>query len=136
MNNKILIAIAVTAVVAAVLFNRFSKGRLNKLFDDVKNSSGIPISENGVISSPSPKSTINFSQVGNLSQKDNDWYLVYEEPGNPALAVKLQFDKDSVCDFDKGGKCDLSIFVEGGRIRVDGVKKDDTVLVVGMTLVN
>jgi len=136
MNNKILVAIAVTAVVAAVLFNRFSKGRLNKLFDDVKNSSGIPISENGAMNSPSPKPTINFSKVGNLSKKENIWYLVYEEPGNPALVVKLQFDKDSVCDFDKGGKCDLSVFIEGGRVRVDGVKKDDTVLVIGMTAIN
>lgn len=135
MNNKVLIGIAVTAIVAAIIFNRISSGRLNNLFSNIGGKSGIPISEGEGMKSPSPKArpTINFSQTGNLSKKDNKWYLVYEEPGMPALTVELQFNKDSVCDFEKGGQCDLSTFIEGERVRVDGVKTDDSVLVVGIT---
>jgi hypothetical protein len=130
MNNKILIGIAVTAIIAAIIFNRFSKGKLNNIFEGIKNPSGIPINENG-ITSPSPKPAINFSQTGNLSKKDNDWYLVNEE-----TTIKLQFNKDSVCDFDKGGQCDLSTFIEGERVKVEGVKTDDAVLVIGITSVS
>ncbi|MDO8260860.1 MAG: PspC domain-containing protein [Candidatus Magasanikbacteria bacterium] len=49
---------------------------------------------------------INFSQSGmtvkNLpGLKEDQWYLLYEEPGNPALNAELQFDMESRCGNDK-----------------------------------
>lgn len=89
-------------------------------------------------SSPSraEKSTINinFSQTGNLVKTDDGaWALLYEEPGNPALQIKLMFVDGSVCDFEKGGRCDQSLFTIGDRVKVEGEKKDNTVTVAGMT---
>ncbi len=77
---------------------------------------------------------INFSKEGNLvKDQDGSWALLYEEPGQPALQVRLVFVNESVCDFEKGGRCDESLFEIGDRVRVEGDRQDNTLIVAGMS---
>jgi hypothetical protein len=82
-----------------------------------------------------------FESEGNLV-KDNpgfesgEWYLSYEQPGKPGLAVKLSFDSKSRCKRKEvQGLCDMS-FELGERVRIEGKKAGDTVRVVTLTYVD
>lgn len=48
-----------------------------------------------------------FSQEGNLVFKNNDWYLIYEKPGAPALELKIKTNN-------------FSSFKNGDRVRIIG----------------
>ncbi len=64
------------------------------------------------------------------------WYLVYEQPGQPALYVKLVFDNDSVCIFNPSGQegCDsLNEEAIGKHVSVEGFREGDTVLVAELS---
>lgn len=73
----------------------------------------------------------NFEQQGNLiSQQGKRWILIYEEPGKPALTVKLSFTQSSVCDLQQGKKpcSEYDKYGESGdRVKVVGEKKNGTV---------
>ena len=65
---------------------------------------------------------ISFQETGNLVYDEGSWYLVYEEPGAPALNLELKFTQDSQCFLgeDKEG-CDLYQVKSGSRVTVSGV---------------
>lgn len=89
----------------------------------------------------------NFNKTGNISlpsnaQNDQDWYLVYEAPGNPAITAKLLFDYryiPSKCIIS-GAESQCSQAIKDGqvqvgdRVSVEGVKlTDGSVIVLELT---
>lgn len=79
---------------------------------------------------------INFDEWGHLV-KDNPgmkpgvWFLVYEKPGKPALTAELQFDSESVCEYngDKG-KCPDVLLLSSALTRVRGIETGGVVKVI------
>lgn len=78
---------------------------------------------------------------GNLV-KDNPgfergvWYLAYNEPGFAALSVPLAFNASSRCGVPgRMEVCDMS-FIPGDRVRVDGSRMDDHLLVETLVFVS
>jgi hypothetical protein len=78
----------------------------------------------------------NFSKIGNLVQdspglKPGVPYLLYEEPGQPALSVELEFD--DLSSFVSQGQSfiitKLQASQQGQRVALEGIEKDGQVLV-------
>lgn len=84
---------------------------------------------------------INFTETGNILNWDSqtesyteDWTLLYEKPGNPAISVKLVFNEASLCDLGEGEKvCDKSEFNNGDRAKVEGNRNNGEVTVINLT---
>lgn len=104
--------------------------------------SGNPIAE-APISGCNEKSEkqINFIRYGYISdqeinQPNSGMYLIYEEPGKPALSEKLEFDEKSICEFSgKKTACfslnsTIEITTENKRVLINGVKELDAVQVI------
>lgn len=85
-----------------------------------------------------PPEGIPFAEDGNLIQnnpglEEDAWYLSYEEPGSPALSVQLRFNTESRCGSEDMLKvCEIS-FDQGQRVRVEGFRSDDAVVVRTLT---
>lgn len=91
---------------------------------------------------PTPESTqtleVNFFEAGNILNWDpetesytEDWTLLYEKPGAPALSVKLIFDGNSVCVLGKGEwPCDQVELNNGDRVELQGNRVGDEVTVI------
>ncbi len=89
---------------------------------------------------PSESGKTNFSVVGNLAaaegkagQGSEQWSLVYEAPGEPALKVKLVFKPASLCN---GQSCSGFKLKAGDRVRVEGTKAGTEVTVNRLTRVS
>ena len=86
-----------------------------------------------------PVNVTDFSKTGNIIKnnpglKGNVWYLVYEEPGSPALNAELIFDQASQCIIDgKTNPCSSVSLENGERVKIDGQEKDTGVLVTTLT---
>jgi len=64
---------------------------------------------------------LSFNKIGNLTQDANRaWHLVYEEPGAPALSVKLIFSQECQMTNDKI-TCNSYNFKIGDRINATGM---------------
>ncbi len=65
-----------------------------------------------------------FTETGNLVFDDNKWFLLYEEPGAPALNLELIVTEKTTCDLgtDFTG-CDLNRVKSGARVKVTGVRE-------------
>ena len=64
---------------------------------------------------------LTFNKVGNLTQATNKaWYLVYEEPGAPALSVKLMLSQECTMTNEKI-TCDYYDFKIGDRVNATGI---------------
>jgi len=86
---------------------------------------------------------VNFSETGNITDWDevvesyvDDWTLTYEKPGEPAIAVDLILDDDSVCvvaneEYVCGEILDKEF--NGKRLHVQGVQDGDIVSVKRIT---
>lgn len=76
-------------------------------------------------------SDIEFSRTGNLVERDDQWVLVYEEPGKPAVTARLQFIDQSACFSDAGEEiaCIPASWEEGVRVEVSGTETGDLVKV-------
>lgn len=84
---------------------------------------------------PGVQSTENFEKIGNLvrnnpGQKANVWYLVYEEPGKPALSKELNFTEGSMCT---DVLCDTSLLQSGDRVSVTGDLVGERVTVIRLS---
>ena len=68
-----------------------------------------------------------FERVGNIVEKDNEWILIHEEQGKPALSMLLDFS-----DWRCGGGDDRCVpsFEQGARVKVIGKKINETVILV------
>ncbi len=73
---------------------------------------------------------LNFSEIGNIVNRDGSWVLVYEEPGSPALTLSLAFDGLSMCtDEREDNSCLPAYWENGDRVEVNGVKEGELLLV-------
>lgn len=90
------------------------------------NSSGsVEISSFKVVEDPKDQKT-DFSKSGNIVQREGEWWLTYEEPGRPALTIKLTFNGQSLCD---GKPCFPVYWVNGARAEIRGIKDKENLLV-------
>jgi hypothetical protein len=75
--------------------------------------------------------TANFSETGNLVERNNNWTLVYEAPGSPALTAEIQFGDQSEC-FDSDNEkiaCEPGSWKEGSRVEISGSGSEGSVKV-------
>lgn len=91
--------------------------------------------------SPTPTPTpvadksVNFNHTGNFHMSDpklkqNEFYLIYEAPGSPALSVRLYFNEKTICqDAMSTEPCPRPIFPDGTRITVQGTQVKNYVIV-------
>jgi hypothetical protein len=98
--------------------------------------SGEPSASEEPTTEPQQALEINFTETGNILNWDSqtesyteDWTLLYEKPGNPAISVKLVFDENSLCD---GEVCDTSKLNNGDRAKVEGNRSGDEVTVINL----
>lgn len=88
------------------------------------------------IDAVSTKDQLDFKEIGNIV-RDNPgypegvWFLVYEEPGSPAVSKALLFTDESLCVKDEQKFiCDPEGFENGERLEVEGLKEDNEVKVI------
>lgn len=63
----------------------------------------------------------NFKRTGNLTKPGNEWVLLYELPGQPALTAELNFTNRSVCYKERAViPCEPSNWQIGDRAEVSG----------------
>lgn len=79
-----------------------------------------------------------FDETGNLTfnspgASPETWYLVYEEPGAPALTAELAFTQESVCNLQSGTTTCPEGLAPGMRVRVIGKVRDNIVRTETMT---
>ncbi len=85
-----------------------------------------------------------FNETGNITNFDaalgettNEWRLVYEKPGQPAVTTPLVFDSDSRCDLGSGLKpCSLVALENGMRVTIEGLDNVNEVIVLQLTAVD
>ncbi len=84
-----------------------------------------------------------FLKKGNLTsatadETKNEWLLVYEEPGKPALSNKLIFNDKSICYLADGTQsvCSEIKFKSGDNVEISGELKDDEVTISELVLIN
>src|SRR6056297_3056855 len=69
---------------------------------------------------------VNFSETGNLTRKGENWQLVYEKSGQPALTAKLKFTEQSRCintpETEESISCSQISWEQGARATVNGIK--------------
>ncbi len=81
-------------------------------------------------SSGEPTRIFDVEQTGTLTRNDPGltpgvWYVLYEEPGTPALTKRLSFDQNTVCIRNgQSGPCLRSIYEKGLRVTVRGSDED------------
>lgn len=86
-------------------------------------------------SSSSYQPDTDFNQVGTLvynnpGMKPDTWFLVYEQPGQPALYKELHFDSASACAINApAAPCNPAAITSGVHVRVEGRTVNETVLV-------
>ena len=93
------------------------------------------------IDSVEGKPVADFNEVGNIVRNnpgypEGVWFLVYEEPGSPALSKALSFTDDSLCIKEEGFICDPDELEEGERVEIEGVDKEGEVEVMTLRYVN
>ncbi|MBS3902833.1 MAG: hypothetical protein KGZ30_00440 [Anaplasmataceae bacterium] len=122
MNKKtILIAVLILSAAAAIYFG-LQCPCLQKLATNI-DLSGVNFSKLGYVSDREPE---NFNE---------GLYFVYEEPGAPALSVKLVFDEKSYCTFGEQSILCMALSVtidtatEGRRMSLEGTKEGEMVYV-------
>jgi hypothetical protein len=75
---------------------------------------------------------INFSERGNLTLEEDDWFFVYEKPGSPALSVELNFKDYSLCFYGETEKDCSEIFEAGDRVEIEGNRLNGVVEVISI----
>ena len=133
-------AIPIIAVIILVIAIGGAAYVGQKKFAQIPNTPSIEKLKSTPESTLDPKTTleINFSEAGNILNWDSqtesytdEWTLLYEKPSNPAIAVKLKFDENSICNTGAGDElCDKNKLNNGDMAQVKGNRIDDTVIVI------
>lgn len=81
-----------------------------------------------VAEKPSPAAPATIALTGNIIKnnpgfKPDTWFLVYEQPGKPALTQELLFASSTVCETD----CNL--LEQGARVRAEGTMNGSVLLI-------
>lgn len=89
------------------------------------------------------KCSPSFLKKGNLTsatsdESKNDWLLVYEEPGKPALSNKIVFNDKSICYLADGNQsaCSEIKFKSGDRVEIAGEIKNGQVTISELVMIN
>lgn len=88
---------------------------------------------------------INFTKTGYISDREpgkpnEGMYLIYEEPGKPALSAKMKFDEKSVCEFAEEKVACISInsaiekVAENKRVEINGFEYGGIVLIKNLII--
>ncbi len=133
-KNKIwtVVAIIIIAVLAVAAIFYFGRNKNKEENSPSPNPSAVVTI---------PPEELNFSKTGNLAKQKNEvgddaWFLIYEEPGKPALKAELVFDEESVCEVGGQKKdCVAGEFKEGEWVKIDGLEIEGMVLVSTLTSV-
>lgn len=77
-----------------------------------------------------------YAVKNNPGMQENAWYIVYEEPGSPALNNQIRIDGNTTC-YAEGEKteCIESNFL-GQKIKVRGHNDNGIILVNDLTVFN
>lgn len=133
LKTKIIFFLLLIAVLVGLGF--FLRGGGNKAETDTGNNA-------------SSTTAITFSKTGvfvmnNPGMEKDIPYLIYEEPGKPAVQAKLKFDGSSVCVSSSGtlpclaSNISFDIIFSGKRVLVEGVSgSDGSVLVSKIRIQN
>jgi len=87
------------------------------------------------VSAPTDFSRVGTITVNSPGAAQGEMYLVYEEPGAPALTKRLEFDPLSICAASNGATPCIAMSVTydvpfgGKRAEVEGIDKGETLLV-------
>jgi hypothetical protein len=89
------------------------------------------------LATPTPviDKSINFDHIGNFVMSDpklksDQFYLIYETSGNPALTVRLYFTAKSQCQTDNAlQSCPRPTFTHGDRVHILGIRQTNYVIV-------
>jgi hypothetical protein len=77
-----------------------------------------------------------FEKIGNLTKNNDNWNLVYEEAGKPALTVILEFNENSQCfDNYEDNSCLPVYWQVGDRAQLKGKYEADKVIVREMSII-
>ena len=141
------IIIGILIIFAGILIARFSANEdtwicVNNKWEKHGNPTS-PIPQSGCGNGQELQS--NFKKSGYLSDRETDKandgiYLVYEEPGAPALSAKLKFDEKSTCVFEERKTICISLnstiekIAENKRVSIEGFEYGGVVLVKSLTL--
>ncbi|MFA5013188.1 MAG: hypothetical protein WC520_01350 [Candidatus Paceibacterota bacterium] len=128
MKKNIIYLILILIILAVAVYLSFVYGFWQKLSEPIQNQE------------QEQQEEINFKQTGNIVKDNpglepNQWYLVYEQPGAPALNVKLSFDNNIVCLSNEAATPCSQVLAQGARVEIQGVKEDNTVLVKIITVI-
>jgi hypothetical protein len=138
-NEKGVISIIIIAILAVIAVG-LGYGAYQSFHQKPASLPAIPSGEPPVIGSGETLET-NFTETGNILNWDSrtesyteDWTLLYEKPGNPAISVKLVFNEASLCDLGEGAKvCNKSEFNNGDRAKVEGNRNNGEVIVISLS---
>jgi hypothetical protein len=73
---------------------------------------------------------LEFIEIGNVTEENNQWYLVYEKLGEPALRVELLFDDNSKCSDQRADNSCLPVYWQvGDRVEIKGILENGEVKV-------
>ncbi|MCK9352186.1 MAG: hypothetical protein WCT49_03100 [Candidatus Paceibacterota bacterium] len=121
----------------SILFAALLLGAFILFFKNGKGPSGRPSYKSPVVDMTVP---LDFTKTGyitinNPGQKTGVMYLVYEQPGAPALFKELKIDEKSVCIGGFGKMPCMAMNIDWGsafsgkRAEVKGITKSDVVVV-------
>lgn len=114
------------------------------VFRDKPNTLDTAQTDNQAITKNSNRdSEINFSEIGNIvntepTKGNTNLKLIYEKPGAPALSVDLLFNEKSMCGSETEKIVCMAMsrsFENGLRVKIFGIRTDDTVEVREMVFV-
>lgn len=76
--------------------------------------------------------SIDFEKTGNLTKSDEDWILVYDGAGKPALMAKLVFSKESLCNISgrRAVLCSDAKLNVGDRVTITGREETENTVSV------
>ena len=97
---------------------------------------GIYVYGRSADTAPTDDPRADFVEEGNLvinsaGLPPEVWHLIYEKEGRPALAQALVFDRSSMCGTIV---CEPTVFEQGVRVRIEGVKEEAQVRVRTLTI--
>ncbi|MFA7088229.1 MAG: hypothetical protein WC146_02715 [Patescibacteria group bacterium] len=118
--------ILVAGVYAAKKEKQNTPGQAEKVSDFLE--------ENGLAAGAEP---IFFEKTGNITKNRDDWNLIYEEPGKPALSKILEFTDSSECFNQSESKpCSPVFWGIGSRVKVEGWDNSEKVVITKLSTVN
>ncbi len=129
MNKKIGLLLIILALLIGM--GTYALIRLNQRIDTINTETTTP---------PQTSQQINFVETGTLTrnnpgQPQGEWFLIYEQPGAPALNVQLNITQNSQCFNSTQLPCTQANLQPGDRVLIRGVRENNTVEVTRLEVI-